>query len=147
MGARHPATLYPTSKSRFLSTEDNVIPGNLGLKDQVMALQWVKDNIMDLGGDPNQVTIFGISAGAMSTHMHIFSPLSAGLFRRAIMQSGTALLPSLNTSPMEGTIRIGKELNCTGEKSQELLNCFSEATIEDLLKAPGPISVSEKAFS
>ncbi|KAK8391506.1 hypothetical protein O3P69_017223 [Scylla paramamosain] len=124
----------------FLSTGDNVLPGNLGLKDQILALQWVQDNIMELGGDPNQVTIFGISAGGMSVHFHILSPLATGLFRRAIMQSGTALVPSLNTSPMKGAIKIGKALNCTGEKSNELLACFNEATVEDLLKAVGPIS-------
>ncbi|ROT75313.1 hypothetical protein C7M84_006159 [Penaeus vannamei] len=63
-------------------------PGNLGLKDQVMALRWVQDNIRDLGGDPGKVTIFGESAGAGSVHHHVLSPMAAGLFQRAIMQSG-----------------------------------------------------------
>ena len=43
-----------------------------------MALRWVQDNIMDLGGDPMQVTIFGVSAGGMSVHYHILSPASKG---------------------------------------------------------------------
>lgn len=122
----------------FLATGDNVLPGNLGLKDQILALQWVQDNIMDLGGDPNKVTIFGESAGGMSVHYHIFSPLAAGLFRRAIMQSGTAMIP-MNTSLKKSAIKIGKALNCTGEKSQQLMACISEATAEDLVKAPGPL--------
>ena len=62
----------------FLSTGDSVLPGNLGLKDQTLALQWVQDNINDLGGDPNQVTIFGVSVGGISSHLHILSPSSAG---------------------------------------------------------------------
>lgn len=62
----------------FLSTGDSVLPGNLAFKDQLLALHWVQDNIRDLGGDPRQVTLFGISAGAMSVHLHILSPLSAG---------------------------------------------------------------------
>lgn len=62
----------------FLSTGDNVIPGNYGLKDQVAALRWVHDNIRAFGGDPGKVTIFGESAGGVSVHMLMLSPLSKG---------------------------------------------------------------------
>lgn len=62
----------------FLSTGDENSPGNFGLKDQTMALEWVKDNIREFGGNPNSVTIFGISAGGASAHMHMMSPLSEG---------------------------------------------------------------------
>ncbi|KAK9888322.1 hypothetical protein WA026_000580 [Henosepilachna vigintioctopunctata] len=75
----------------FLSTEDMASPGNYGLKDQNMALQWVQQNIHHFGGDPGSVTIFGQSAGAASVHFHILSPKSKGLFHKAIMESGTAL--------------------------------------------------------
>ncbi|PSN33169.1 Venom carboxylesterase-6 [Blattella germanica] len=75
----------------FLSTEDSSSPGNYGLKDQVAALKWVQHNIASFGGNPNCVTIFGQSAGAASVHLHMLSPLSAGLFHRAISESGTAL--------------------------------------------------------
>lgn len=50
----------------FLSTEDLECPGNMGLKDQVLALTWVRNNIKYFGGDPNRVTIFGVSAGSAS---------------------------------------------------------------------------------
>lgn len=62
----------------FLSTGDDAVPGNQGLKDQVMALQWVRDNVAAFGGDPNDVTIFGESAGAASVHFLTLSPLSKG---------------------------------------------------------------------
>jgi hypothetical protein len=62
----------------FLSTEDAVCPGNNGQKDQVAALRWVRDNIASFGGNPNSVTIFGVSAGAGSTHLHMLSPASKG---------------------------------------------------------------------
>lgn len=62
----------------FLSTEDEVLPGNYGMKDQVAALQWVKENIKQFGGNPNLVTIFGQSAGGASVHLHMYSPLSQG---------------------------------------------------------------------
>ncbi len=62
----------------FLSTNDGVIPGNMGLKDQVQALRWVKENIEAFGGDPNQVTIFGESAGSASVMFLLISPLAEG---------------------------------------------------------------------
>lgn len=62
--------------------------GNYGLLDQVAALEWVKRNIRHFGGDPDNITIFGESAGARSVSLHLASPLSRGLFHRAIAQSG-----------------------------------------------------------
>ncbi|RZB38724.1 COesterase and/or Abhydrolase 3 domain containing protein, partial [Asbolus verrucosus] len=66
----------------FLSTGDLVAPGNNGLKDQVLALKWVRDNIKSFGGDPNHVTIFGESAGAASVSYHVQSPQSQGDYCR-----------------------------------------------------------------
>jgi len=64
--------------------------GNEGLLDQVLALEWVRDNILRFGGDPDNVTIFGESAGAMSVGMLLTMPRARGLFHRAILQSGAA---------------------------------------------------------
>ena len=71
----------------FLSGEG--IPANLGLRDQVCALEWVRDNIEVFGGDPGNVTVFGQSAGAMSAVCLLAAPAAAGLFHRAIVQSGS----------------------------------------------------------
>ncbi|XP_026282212.1 para-nitrobenzyl esterase-like isoform X2 [Frankliniella occidentalis] len=71
----------------FLATNSADAPGNAGLKDQRLALRWVRDNIKVFGGDPDKVTIYGESAGAYSVHMHVLSPSSAGLFRAAILSS------------------------------------------------------------
>jgi hypothetical protein len=62
----------------FLSTGDSVVPGNNGLKDQVMALRWVQQNIAQFGGDPGNVTIFGGSSGGACVHFHVLSPMSEG---------------------------------------------------------------------
>ncbi|KAF5276535.1 hypothetical protein FQR65_LT03965 [Abscondita terminalis] len=77
----------------FLSMNDPTleVPGNAGLKDQVMALKWVKLNINKFGGDPNNITIFGESVGGGSVHFLMLSPMSKGLFHKAIIQSGSAI--------------------------------------------------------
>jgi para-nitrobenzyl esterase len=64
------------------------IPTNLGLRDMLFALEWVHENIASFGGDPDNLTIFGESAGAMAIADLIASPLAQGLFRRAIVESG-----------------------------------------------------------
>lgn len=63
----------------FLSTNDDAAAGNWGLKDQVLALRWVQDNIDKFGGDPDKVTIFGQSAGAASVHYLVLSPATEGM--------------------------------------------------------------------
>jgi len=58
--------------------ENEEVPGNAGLKDQVMALRWVQQNIKQFGGDPGNVTIFGQSSGGVSVQYHMLSPMSKG---------------------------------------------------------------------
>lgn len=64
----------------LLSTGDNVIPGNMALKDQTLAMKWTKENIYDFGGDPNRITMHGHSSGAACVHLHTLSPLSHGSY-------------------------------------------------------------------
>ena len=67
--------------------------GNYGLMDQILALHWVRENIAQFGGDPNNITLFGQSAGSMDTGMLMTSPLARGLFQKAISESGAAFSP------------------------------------------------------
>ena len=66
--------------------------GNYGLYDQHTAIRWVKDNIAAFGGDPDNITIMGQSAGGMSVQQHCLSPLSEGLFHKAVMSSGGGVM-------------------------------------------------------
>jgi len=73
----------------FLGSES--APGNAGMLDQQLALDWIHKHVADFGGDPQRVTIFGESAGAGSVGLHLLSPGSDNLFRSAILQSGSPL--------------------------------------------------------
>ncbi|KAG5347377.1 SASB hydrolase, partial [Acromyrmex charruanus] len=77
----------------FLNLNDEVAAGNQGLKDVVLALKWVQNNILQFGGDPGNVTIFGGSAGGAIVHCLALSPLAKGLFHKVISQSGVILNP------------------------------------------------------
>lgn len=76
----------------FLSTEDDVVPGNNGLKDQVLALKWIQKYIKYFGGNPDSVTITGFSAGGSSVHYHYLSPLSKGTCCFVIVNSPSVSL-------------------------------------------------------
>ncbi|XP_023941601.1 esterase FE4 [Bicyclus anynana] len=82
---------YRLNIQGFVCLRIKEAPGNAGLKDQVAALKWVQRNIKAFGGDPDNVTIFGESAGGASVSYHIVSPMSKGLFHKAIIQSGSSL--------------------------------------------------------
>ncbi|XP_014282700.1 venom carboxylesterase-6 [Halyomorpha halys] len=109
----------------FLSTGDHVVPGNNGLKDQILALQWVKKNIRTFGGDPDRVTIAGLDAGAASVHYHLLSPLSKGLFKSAISASGSALCPwAIAENVREKAAKIADELGCPTGDSKSMVDCL-----------------------
>ena len=78
----------------FLSLVNEDLAGNMGLLDQVMALEWVQNNIKEFGGNPARVTIMGESAGSWSVFYHMMSPRSQNLFRQVIGQSGTVVSSS-----------------------------------------------------
>ncbi|XP_049850043.1 esterase FE4-like [Schistocerca gregaria] len=107
----------------FLSTGDDVVPGNMGLKDQVEALRWVQRNIAAFGGDPERVTILGQSAGGASIHYHVLSPLSKGLFKNAIAMSGSALNPwAFSKNATDRAIRFANYLGYSGQNSSDLVD-------------------------
>lgn len=100
-----------------MSIPDANITGNFGLKDQQMAMRWVRDNIRWFGGNPNRITLVGWSAGSASVTYHLYANTSAGLFHRAILMSGNMLDPwAFNSAPHEcsKTMSFWKHANLTG---------------------------------
>ncbi|KAL5242170.1 hypothetical protein ACI65C_009580 [Semiaphis heraclei] len=110
----------------FLSTEDDILPGNYGLKDQALALRWVQDNIAKFGGDSKKVTLFGESAGAVSVGLHLLSPLSKGLFHKAILQSGSPFCQWAVLPPGLAERRAKAVATITGcpSNSKDMIECL-----------------------
>ncbi len=103
----------------------NQSSGNYGILDQIAALKWIKENIAQFGGDPNQITVFGQSAGAGSVKTLVASPLTKGLIQRAIIQSGGGL-DNRPTATLE-------DAEQTGESLMKFYGCNS---IEEMRKVP-----------
>ncbi|XP_047527154.1 juvenile hormone esterase-like isoform X1 [Vanessa atalanta] len=106
----------------FLCLDIPEVPGNAGLKDQIAAFYWIKNNIAQFGGDPENITIFGESAGGASVTYHMISPIAKGLFQKAIAQSGTFLADwAFQDNAKENAFKIGKYLGNNTNDPYELL--------------------------
>jgi len=119
----------------FLSLGSDLVPGNAGLRDQSMALFWVKQNIINFGGNLDSVTLFGESSGSLSVAFQVLSPQSQGLFQRVIMQSGDALDqgwgPITPDHALEYAALFTKSLGC--QEEEDVLSCLQEQDVTDIL--------------
>ncbi|KAI5643452.1 carboxylesterase family domain-containing protein [Phthorimaea operculella] len=130
----------------FLCLDTEEVPGNAGLKDQTMALRWVKNNIAAFGGDPNNITIFGCSAGAASVSYHLLSNMSKGLFNKAICQSGTCLSEwAYSTYGRDRAFQLGKQFGKETQDPQELLEYLRNVPATHLVNIQLP-PLPEKAY-
>ncbi|KAL1478096.1 hypothetical protein MTO96_035235 [Rhipicephalus appendiculatus] len=128
----------------FLDANLPEAPGNVGLMDQALALRWIRDNAAVFGGDPSRVTLFGHSAGALSVHAHMLSPMSKGLFTRAFMLSGVMYTVDSYDSPSH-SLRMAEHLaaltGCLdGQRNltlrpNEVIKCLKEKSVDELVMA------------
>lgn len=120
----------------FMTAGDGVARGNWGMLDQVEALKWIKENIEVFGGDPNRVTILGVSSGGASVGLHILSPLSEGLFHRAITESGVEFSPfafnSVKKAIDKTNITAGK-LSCDTTSSKRMMDCLRSKSAQSII--------------
>ncbi|XP_068229417.1 carboxylic ester hydrolase-like [Palaemon carinicauda] len=124
----------------YLSTGDSLLPGNYGILDQASALRWVKRHISEFGGDPNQITVGGFSAGSSSTNLHLYSPLTKDLVHQAIMLSGASNCEwAIQAQPEEGARRLAAELSCPTAPSVALSSCIKAKGVVDILRAQSAI--------
>ncbi|WP_412065785.1 carboxylesterase/lipase family protein [Rhizobium sp. SYY.PMSO] len=116
-----------------LDAEDHVV-ANYGLLDQQQSLRWVRDNIAAFGGNPNNVTIFGESAGAIGIYTHIVSPMAAGLFQKAIIESGAPADEALQTAEDQGKT-LAQKVGCPADASPAAAACLRKAHVDALVSA------------
>ncbi|XP_046608333.1 esterase E4-like isoform X4 [Neodiprion virginianus] len=119
----------------FLSTGDEVASGNWGLKDQVLALEWVQRNIRHFHGDPDQVTLFGHSSGSSCVHLLTLSKLTIGLFHKFIMQSGSGLVEWAyrpRAVYAKRAFELGDYVGCLNDTSDSLVRCLRSKNVLDI---------------
>ncbi|CAG2181877.1 unnamed protein product, partial [Oppiella nova] len=116
----------------FLCTDRPDAPGNVGLWDQAMAMQWVKKYITNFGGNPNDITVFGESSGSISISAHILSNVTQSYFKKAIMESGSVLTNLQMRSKAYTTrlaMRYAQQLGCDPKTTPDYVKCMRSTTI------------------
>lgn len=111
---------YRVGALGFLNFKDPAldIPGNAGLKDQLLALKWIKENIQYFGGDSDNITLFGCSAGAVSIGCHLIYEKSKGLFNKAILMTGSPFYSYCFLPPNDLSERLAKETGWDGKDGE-----------------------------
>jgi para-nitrobenzyl esterase len=116
------------------ATRGDAPSGSDGIRDQQLALRWVHDNIRAFGGDPDNVTVVGESAGAISACIHWVAPSSRGLARRYVMQSGTCSSDGFGVQSKQNADAIGERLSdalCPGQR--DVLGCLRGLPADELV--------------
>lgn len=145
---------YRTGALGFLCCQapEDGVPGNAGLRDQNLALKWVKDNIASFGGNPEAVTLFGHSAGGCSVQYHLNSEASKELFKRAIIMSGSTY-SSWAVSPQRNWVeKLAKAVGWNGDGTEkDALSYLRGVAPEDIInnqeKLLGPEDIRDGVFT
>lgn len=129
---------YRLSALGFMTTGDENLPANNGLKDQSLAIKWVHENVDAFGGDPKRITLFGESSGGVSVHYHMFSPLTKGLFHAAISQSGTLFSITSIVDPkalISNSKRLSQYVGCPTGNNAKMVECLRSVDARNISEA------------
>uniref|UniRef100_A0A2H1WRP2 Carboxylic ester hydrolase n=1 Tax=Spodoptera frugiperda TaxID=7108 RepID=A0A2H1WRP2_SPOFR len=118
---------YRVGPYGFMCLDTPEVPGNQGLKDQYLAMQWVKDNIEAFGGDANQITLFGLSAGGHSIDLHLLSQKPV-IYDKVIMQSGSSLAATVLYEPDKlAHIKLAQHLGFETKDTNEAISFLAKS--------------------
>ncbi|XP_046343877.2 acetylcholinesterase-like [Haliotis rufescens] len=141
---------YRLGAHGFLYLGPDTFPGNQGLMDQALALQWIQNNVERFGGDASMITLFGESAGAASIGLHLLSPISRDFFTRAILESGSPDATWVSMEPskaIRSTRRLAELSSCSVISDADIFQCIKDLPSETILQYQALVSgVGSDAF-
>lgn len=128
----------------FMCLDTPQVPGNQGIKDQLLAMKWVKSNIEFFGGDADNITLMGESAGAASVEAHLLSE-GEKLFHRVILQSGSLLKPgNIVDSNRDVPLKLSRELGFKTDNASEAIAFLAKADPRTVIQASTKLSIDFK---
>ncbi|KAL7729710.1 hypothetical protein ACLKA6_014580 [Drosophila palustris] len=135
--------VYRVGPIGFLSTGDSAIPGNLGLKDQRIALEWIKANIASFGGNPRKILVIGNDAGGASIHLHLLKGDFNQFATVAVSVSGNALNPwVMQQSARQRAFELGRNVGCgLLDDSLTLATCLSAKSGAEILRGAQQLQI------
>jgi carboxylesterase type B len=127
---------YRLAALGFLCLDTDEAAGNMGMLDMVTALEWVRANIAHFGGDPEQITVFGESAGSATIGHLMLSPETRGLFARGIGASGSPLAPwAFDHTPEVHSRGIAEKAGCNADAPDDIVACLRKLTALEVSEA------------
>ncbi|CAD5233052.1 unnamed protein product [Bursaphelenchus xylophilus] len=132
----------------FASTGDSVMPGNYGLHDQALALRWTLDNISAFGGDPKDLTAWGMSTGGVSVGYLTISPKTRDHFKRSIQNSGALFGPvTLGENCVDETKKLARALGCNSNDSKTIKEFLKRCSVREIMDAHERLGRASVSFS
>jgi carboxylesterase type B len=136
---------YRINALGFLCFDSDESPGNMGMLDMVTALKWVHNNIQYFGGDPNQITIFGESAGSATIGHLMFSDTTNSLFARGIGSSGSPLASwAFDHASDKSSKEVAEIAGCTQDDTEEIIACLRNLDAAEISAAHGRYQSKER---
>lgn len=139
---------YRESILGFLCLGTETAPGNAGLKDIIAGLRWVKENIAQFGGNPNDITLVGHGSGAAAVDLVTMSPMANGLVNKAIAQSGNALSPwAVSRDNLEYAIQVAEALGHLIQNTEDLSEIFRRTSVAALMGVINDLDLTDNSLA